>query len=258
MERGAVSSAVKLLGLDLTVSDCAALEARWVDDGLAIRAGPRRVDSLAGAEIIGRKAGNYAGIVIPYFHPGSDQVREYRLRRDQPDLEYDAAGNLKTRLKYLSPPGRSNMLCLVPGVSQEFLRDPTLPIVIAEGEFKTLALWRLANHGSPDKPRFLPLGISGVYNWRGTIGKNSRAGRQSARREGSHPRSRLDCLGRSARDPRLRCRHSRERSRPHRKIGTGGAPTQPGCAGRLSGMGCDPRQGNRRSSRKRWGRNGPG
>jgi hypothetical protein len=43
--------------------------------------------------------------------------------------------------------------------------------VITEGEFKTLALRRLANHGSCTQPRFLPLGISGVYNWRGTIGK---------------------------------------------------------------------------------------
>ena len=43
--------------------------------------------------------------------------------------------------------------------------------MVTEGEFKTLALWRLANHGSPSRPRFLPLGVSGVYNWRGTIGK---------------------------------------------------------------------------------------
>ena len=63
------------------------------------------------------------------------------------------------------------MLYLAPGVSQAFLRDASLPIMITEGEFKTLALWRLANHGSPGQPRFLPLGVSGVYNWRGTIGK---------------------------------------------------------------------------------------
>ena len=63
------------------------------------------------------------------------------------------------------------MLYLVPGVSQLLLRDASLPIMITEGEFKTLALWRLANHGSPARPRFLPLGVSGVYNWRGTIGK---------------------------------------------------------------------------------------
>ena len=145
-------SASGTVGSDLTAADYAALESRWIDRALADRAGLRRVDSLTGGEVIGRKSGNYAGIIIPYHHPGSDHIRDYRLRRDQPDLEYDSAGNLKQRQKYLSPPGRSNMLYLVPGVSQVLLRDASLPIMITEGEFKTLALWRLANHGSPAGP----------------------------------------------------------------------------------------------------------
>ncbi len=120
---------------------------------------------------MGRKDGNYAGIVIPYFRPESDQIREYRLRRDQPDLEYDCVGNLKVKQKYLGAQGRSNMLYLPPGISQALLIDPALPVVITEGEFKTLALWRATNHGVQSRPRFLPLGVSGVYNWRGTIGK---------------------------------------------------------------------------------------
>jgi hypothetical protein len=93
------------------------------------------------------------------------------LRRDHPDLEYDSVGNLKARQKYLSPPGRANMLYLPPGVAELLLRDPALPIVITEGEFKTLALWRATDHGAAGQPRFLPVGVSGVYNWRGTIGK---------------------------------------------------------------------------------------
>ena len=130
------------------------------------------MDSLTGGEIVGRRGGgDYSGILIPYFLPGSDQVRDYRLRRDHPDLEYDAAGSLKAKRKYLSPPGRSNMLYLPPGVSQSLLGDPMLPVVITEGEFKTLALWRAAHHRASSRPRFLPLGVSGVYNWRGTIGK---------------------------------------------------------------------------------------
>ncbi len=43
---------------------------------------------------------------------------------------------------------------------------------MTEGEFKTLALWRLAHHQS-DTPRFLPLGLAGVWNWRGTVGKTT-------------------------------------------------------------------------------------
>jgi hypothetical protein len=169
--QGVPLAAPRLIGSELTPSDYANLEARWIDRGLADRAGLRRVDSMTGSDIVGRKSGNFAGMVIPYFHPGSCQVREYRLRRDHPDLEHDATGNLRPRQKYLSPPGRSNMLYVVPGIARLLLNDHELTIVITDGEFKTLALWRLANHGMPSRPRFLPLGISGVYNWRGTIGK---------------------------------------------------------------------------------------
>lgn len=102
MDHSSVSRSSSLVGSDLTTSDFAELESRWIDRDLGVRAGLRRVDSLAGTEIIGRQNGNYAGVVIPYFHPGSGSVREYRLRRDQPELEYDFAGNLKTRQKYLS------------------------------------------------------------------------------------------------------------------------------------------------------------
>jgi hypothetical protein len=169
--RTAAATTRKLIGSDLTPGDYAALEARWIDRELADRARLRRVDSLSGGDIVGRKGSEYSGLIIPYFRPGTDHVRDYRLRRDHPDMEYDSSGNLKPRQKYLSPPGRSNMLYPPPDVSQEFLHDASLPVLITEGEFKTLALWRLANHRAPDRPRFLPIGVSGVYNWRGTIGK---------------------------------------------------------------------------------------
>jgi predicted P-loop ATPase len=65
------------------------------------------------------------------------------------------------------------MLYLVPDAPQDLLRDSAIPVLIAEGELKTLALWRLANHRAPDRLRFLPVGVSGVYNWRGTIGKTT-------------------------------------------------------------------------------------
>ena len=169
--RGIQCRGANLIGSGLTDADYAALESRWIDRSLVTRAQLRRVDSLTGTEVLGRKSGDYAGLLIPYFLPESNQVREYRLRRDHPDLEYDFAGNLKVRQKYLSAPGRTNMLYLPPGVSHSLLRESVLLIVLTEGEFKTLALWRVANHGAPSCPRFLPVGVSGVYNWRGTIGK---------------------------------------------------------------------------------------
>jgi len=62
-----------LVGTDLTAADYAALEARWIDRDLADGAHLRRVDSMTGGEIIGRRGGNHAGILIPYFLPGSDR-----------------------------------------------------------------------------------------------------------------------------------------------------------------------------------------
>ena len=92
------------IGSELTAADYSALDARWIDRSLADRAHLRRVNSMTGCEIVGRRGGNYAGIVIPYFLPGSDQVREYRLRRDQPDLEYDSAGNVRAATKVPQSP----------------------------------------------------------------------------------------------------------------------------------------------------------
>jgi hypothetical protein len=78
---------------DLTPADHAALESRWIDPETARRAGLGRVDSITGGEVVGRKGGgDYSGILIPYFRPGSDDVRDYRLRRDHPDLEYNLVG----------------------------------------------------------------------------------------------------------------------------------------------------------------------
>ncbi len=51
------------------------------------------------------------------------------------------------------------------------LGNAELRLVITEGELKTLPVWRLANFGVQNTPRFLPVGISGIFNWRGTVGK---------------------------------------------------------------------------------------
>src|SRR5215468_10585188 len=84
-------SGLRSIDHDLTPTDIDTLEKRWIDPDLARRAGLRPVDSLTGAEIVGRKGGDYSGIAIPYFRPGSERVRDYRLRRDHPDMEYDGS-----------------------------------------------------------------------------------------------------------------------------------------------------------------------
>ena len=74
------------------------------------------MNSAEGAAIAGRNgSGDYSGIVFSNLWPGERTPREYRLRRDRPDLEHGAAGQVKERGKYLSPPGRGNLLYLCAG-----------------------------------------------------------------------------------------------------------------------------------------------
>jgi len=166
-----------LPGEALAEADFASLRSCGIPRKLAERAMLRRVDSAEGAELVGRNgAGDYSGIVFPYVWPGQDSVREYRLRRDHPEMEQQPDGTLKEQAKYVSPPGRRNMLYLVPGTEPEWLKDASLRVVITEGEKKTLALWVLGWHALGDaaeRPRFLPVGLAGVWNWRGTVGKTT-------------------------------------------------------------------------------------
>ena len=102
-----------LIGGPLRESDYEGLERRWIDRQLANSAMIRRVTNAEGADIVGRKFGSgddYAGLIIPYVWPGDEYVREYRLRRDHPKVETDPTGRRREQEKYVSPPGRGNML----------------------------------------------------------------------------------------------------------------------------------------------------
>src|ERR1700691_477430 len=161
-------------GEPLTDADYASLERCWITRDLADQALLRHLSSAEGAEIVERRDdGSYAGIVFVYRWPGEDHNREYWLRRDRPEIRHDAAGNPKEHNKYLGPPGRGNLLYVTPGTSPELLNDIRVPIAITEGAKKTLALHRLARHQLVDGglPRFLPVGLSGVWSFRGKIGR---------------------------------------------------------------------------------------
>jgi uncharacterized protein (DUF927 family) len=158
-------------GICLTQSDFGNLNRSWITPELALGAGLRRVESAEGAKVVGRNgATDYAGIIFPYVWPGVEGIREYRLRLDRPPLEAKPDGTLKEQQKYLSPPGARSMLYFGPGTPPELLLNVGVPVAITEGEKKTLALCRLAIHETSE-PRFLPIGLSGVWNWRGRIGK---------------------------------------------------------------------------------------
>jgi hypothetical protein len=135
----------------------------------------RRVDSQGGREAIGQKGKrDCAGVLIPYYWPGEPHPFNYRIRRDNPDWTEGKDGQVKPTAKYLGPPKSANRIYVPPGITPQQLADVTLPLVLTEGEKKALALWRLAWDGT-DSPRFVPIAIAGVWNWRGVRGKASNA-----------------------------------------------------------------------------------
>lgn len=155
----------------LTSADHAILARSWITPDLAEAAGLYRVSSSEGGLLIGRNGhGNYAGIAFPYIWPGENHPREYRLKLDHPEMELQPDGAAKEKRKYLSPPGRANILYFAPGASGEALNDTVLPIIVTEGEKKVLALSRLS-----ERVPVLPVGLSGVWNWRGAVGREPNA-----------------------------------------------------------------------------------
>ena len=192
---------IGLEGSPLTESDYASLARSWIDRESADKSFLRRVTSVDGQAIIGASGSqDCAGILFPYIAPGENRVREVRLRRDNPEMERQG-DKLKEVRKYLSPPGRGNKLYFPPGTDPAWLKDTDLPIVITEGEKKTLALNRLAWHElseASETPRFLAIGLSGVWNWKGVVGKET--GANGARRDVKGPIPDLGLLDWSSRE----------------------------------------------------------
>lgn len=189
------SSANPSFGGPLTEADYDRLLCSWITPEIADRARLRRVTSYEGSVIVGRRDnGSYSGIIFPYVWPGESRCREYWLRRDRPEIEYDAQGHPKEKNKYLGPPGRGNLLYFVPGTSPSLLSDTSVAIAITEGAKKTIALHRLSWHEISDAapPRFLPVGLAGVWSFRGVVGKTE--GPDGSRRDEKGPIPDLDHL----------------------------------------------------------------
>lgn len=165
---------MNLLGKPLTDTDYESLMKRWIDRCTANDANLRRIEHGEAMEALGRNGkGEYQGIWIPYIRPEENRCIGYRVRRDKPDYSLRPDGSHKPELKYVVPPNQPNLLYWPPGIKPELLKNKDVPVIITEGEFKTLALWRLATHNQPDwaKPRFIPIGLGGVWNWKGTVEK---------------------------------------------------------------------------------------
>ena len=151
------------------------LARRGFTSELALLAKLLSVDDQEGKRLTGqeRTSGRYDGIAIPNIRPGQTSPRAWTVRRYSPDTERRANDTLRETRKYMTEPGRSNLFYFVPGTKTEWLSDKSIPILFVEGEFKCLAMWIAAFWGITDgRPRFLPIGLRGVWGWRGTTGKS--------------------------------------------------------------------------------------
>jgi hypothetical protein len=163
--------------LALTPQDLERLAYRTVPPEIANApfVGLYRVDSIEGARLLDRKPDftrNLAGIVITY-HDLEGHEREYRIRRDEADRVWKD-GKWKEQGKYLAT--RKRNLPYYPFVIHyllfiKWLMDSSIPIIFCEGEFKALALMRIAlNNLVDEKPPFVVIGLSGVWNFRTKYG----------------------------------------------------------------------------------------
>jgi putative DNA primase/helicase len=165
------------LGVQPTELDYERLAKSFISREIVDLAGIGRVSDIEGADAVGRKRNAHtdnSGLVFPHFLPHDfTHPREYCLRLDHPEMELNSKGELKEKNKYVWPPGVPNFVYFPPGVTVEMLQDQKLPLVITEGVKKVLALLRVALllMASAKKWPFIPIGLSGVWNFRGTVGK---------------------------------------------------------------------------------------
>lgn len=161
---------------NLTESDIKSRSESFCNETALRLANIRRVSDVGALDMLGssfreRPGAEYHGLAIPVYHPFEEpkSVKLYSLRRDVPDYEMNGANERKEKRKYLRSAGSMNALYVPPFLSNNTLLNKSKGrvFVLAEGEFKPLALARAAtNDFTSDKWEFLPMGISGVYNFR--------------------------------------------------------------------------------------------
>lgn len=155
----------------------------FVDERTLRLGGIRRVSDDEGHQVLvintPKKGVDYNGLVIPYFDIWNDRhIIEYTLRRDNPDYEENGGGKRKEKRKYIKPRTSQNLLYAPPMVKPEWLKDTKKKlIIITEGEFKALALARAAsNNFTSDDWKFIPLGLSGVENFKTKLNRQDKNG----------------------------------------------------------------------------------
>jgi hypothetical protein len=128
----------------LSEADLEALAASYITPEFAHEAQIRRVSSQQAADILIRPdSGSLSGLAFPYLRPGEAFAHLERIRLDSP-LLISKGGKIKIGEKYLTAQGSRNRLYFMPGTDPALLSDISGPIVITDGEKRTIALHRLA------------------------------------------------------------------------------------------------------------------
>src|SRR5260370_38769153 len=83
-------------GEPLSEADYKNLEASWITRELADAAMLRRVDAYEGAEIVGQKGRDCAGLLFPYYPPGDHYPLNYCLLLYNPEGVGVKSGKLNT------------------------------------------------------------------------------------------------------------------------------------------------------------------
>ena len=125
------------------------LAERGISVEMARAAGLRSATSVEAKKILNFDPRS-SGILIPYVHPATGNVRTFRFRPDVPLIVNGKPA------KYLSPRGVGNLIYFPPNVGAR-LKDGVEPLLVTEGEFKTLAA---------AQTELLCVGLSGVWGWK--------------------------------------------------------------------------------------------
>jgi len=137
------------------------LKSSGLSDEAIIASGCYSVDRREAITILGIDPG-CDGLAFPY--PSSNGKPQFA--RIKPDTPYKAPG-WKKPAKYLTPAGEKNRLYIPATLDQSVLPDPTVPLIVTEGEKKAL---KATAEGFPC------VALPGVWSW--AAGKDSETGQR--------------------------------------------------------------------------------
>lgn len=139
----------------------------------------KRVSTLEASSLYGFNGhGDNAGIIIPNLSPITGHARTYTLRLDNPPVE-----NGKPKNKYLQSARDRSFLYFAPGC-KDSLSDKTALVIFVESEKAVLAL---TDAGKRLGRNWLVIGTSGVWSWKGRIGKVPTSNGQTVDEHGPLP-----------------------------------------------------------------------